>query len=347
MPAAGAATVEQLRRFDGVGFGQEFALSACPSTMRPSTTTSVISRARPADPAGLTVWEYVSFTIAHAMTGWLLACLSLSGFYRFGRMFGTLEWLINHKRRGRFSATLQRVLGRVPTAGERRRATREFFVRTRCDKLFYLILDRIPRDKLMALLSIGNQALLDEALARGRGVYLAFSHHGAHHVIAMLMALKGYKTAGVRDRREGAIRRYVQQRFDRVYPEFQRMHVLFADGYPRDIYRCFKDGCLLGSAMDVSRVRDPNQRTEEVAIFGEKRPFLSGPLRIALRCRAPVLQAFIVPEDGFRYRLEIVEILVDPEKVRDEAAAVARAMHTYADNVERHLRASPSLLSRV
>lgn len=330
-----------------MGFGQEFALSTCPSTMRPPTTTPVISQVRPADPATLTVWEYVSFTIAHAMIGGLLACVSLSGFYRFGRIFGTLEWLINHKRRGRFSAALQRVSGRVPMARERRRATRDFFVRTRCDKLFYLILDRIPRDKLMALLSISNQALLDESLARGRGVYLAFSHHGAHHVIAMLMALKGYKTAGVRDRREGAIRRYVQQRFDRVYPEFQRMRVLFADGYPRDIYRCFRDGCLLGSAMDVSRVRDPNQRTEQVTIFGEERLFLSGPLRIALRCRAPVLQAFIVPEGGFRYRLEIVEMLVDPEKVRDEAAAVARAMHTYAANVERYLRAFPSLISRV
>ncbi len=307
------------------------------------------------DSVKLSLWEYVSFTTIHAVAAGLLACLSLSGFYKFGRLFGTLEWLINYKRRRRFGAALERVLGRKPGAKERRRATREFFMRNRCDKLFYMIFDRIPREKAMTLMSIGNQALLDEAVARGRGVYLAMSHHGGLHVIAMLMALKGYKTAGVRDRREGAIRRYVQDRFDRLHPEFQRMRVLFADSYPREIYRCLREGYLLGSAMDVSRVRHSKQKTEEVTMFGEKQPFLSGPLRIAIRCRAPVLQAFVVPEPAFRYRMEIVAALVDPDLLgrdsnlapADEEAAILRALRTYAANVEEYIRASPSLLSRI
>lgn len=292
-------------------------------------------------------WEYVSFTVTHAAAACLLACLSLSGFYRLARLFGTLEWLINYKRRQRFAAALQRVLGHRPTTKERRRATREFFVRNRCDKLLYLIFDRIARNRATALLSIGNQTLLDDALARGRGVYVALSHHGAHHVIAMLMALRGYKAAGVRDRKEGALRRYVQQLFDRRYPEFPRLRVLFADAYPRDVYRCLQDGYVLGSLLDIGRVRTAHQKTESVTIFGEKRSFLSGPLRIAIRCRTPVLQAFIMPDTNFRYRLEIVETLVDPDKVSDEEAAVGQAMRRYAANVEKYVRASPSLLSRL
>jgi len=315
------------------------------------TTSSVASgaplRAAKTNGGDLTRWEYVSFTAAHVLTACLLAGVSLSGLYKIGRLLGTLEWLIDYKRRRRFVATLQRALGHKLRAGQRRRATREFFMRTRCDKLLYLVFDCIPRDKTMTLLSIGNRSILDEAMAREHGVYLAFSHHGAHHVIAMLMAIKGYKTAGVRDRHEGAIRRYVQDRFDRRYPEFRRMRVLFADSYPRDIYRCFKEGYLLGSTMDVSRVRDPNQKTEEVTIFGEKRLFPSGPIRIAIRCQAPVLQAFIVHEVDFRYRLEIVGMLVDPKEVLDEDSAVAQAMRTYAANVEKYVRASPILLSRV
>ena len=164
----------------------------------------------------------------------------------------------------------------------------------------------------------------------------------------MLMTLRGYKVAGVRDRAEGGLRRYVQDRFDRLYPEFQRMRVLFADGYPREIYRCFEDGFVLGSAMDVDRVRNTDQKAEEVTIFGEKRLFLIGPLRAAIRCQAPVLQAFIAAESGFRYRLDIVQTLVDPEKkVEDETAAIADAIHTYAANVERCIRAMPTLLTRV
>ncbi|MEK7731756.1 MAG: hypothetical protein AAB363_07850, partial [Planctomycetota bacterium] len=245
----------------------------------------------PAEAAGieserLNWWAYTTFTLAHAASSALLLLLTLPGLHWFGRVFGTFEWLINYKRRRRFATALRQVWGGEASGAERRRWTREYFTRSRCDKLFYLMFDRIPRAKAMTLLSIGNQELLDRALSRGRGVYMAMSHHGALHVVSLLMALRGYKTAGVRDRREGAMRRYIQRRFDRRYPEFARMRILFADSYPREIYRCLSDGFVLGSAMDVSRVRQPNQKTEEVTVFGETRPFPSGPLRIAHRCRA-------------------------------------------------------------
>lgn len=311
-----------------------------------SAAVEASSKARPGDRTTVTWWENASFAATHAVLSALLFCLSLRGLYRLGRFFGTLEWLINYKRRRRFAEVFERVLGRKPTGIERRRATREYFRRSRCDKLFYLIFDCIPRDKAMSLFSIHNKTLLDRAVRRGRGVYMAMSHHGPHHIAGMLMALHGYKAAAVRDGREGGMRRWVQNRFDRKYPEFRRMRVLFADGYPRDIYRCFREGYVLGSAMDVNRLRRRNQRAEEVTIFGEKRPFLSGPMRVALRCRTPVLQAFIVPEKYFRYRLDVVKILIDPEVVGDEDAAVATAMAEYAANVEKYLRATPALITR-
>jgi lauroyl/myristoyl acyltransferase len=277
----------------------------------------------------------------------LFKCLSLGGLYRFGRFFGTVEWLINYKRRRRFVRALKRVWGREPTGSERRRATREHFAQSRCDKLFYLVFDRIPRQRATELLSITNRTLLDEATKQGRGVYMAMSHHGALHVLAMLLSLHGYKTAGVRDRHEGPLRRYVQRRVDQSYPDFKRMRVIFADAYPREVFRCLQDGYVLGSAIDVSRVRRENQRTEEITVFGEKRSFLSGPLRVAYRCKTPVLQAFVLPEPGFRYRLEIVEVLIDPETTSDESTAVSEAMRRYAHNLEECIRKSPSLLTRL
>ncbi len=312
-----------------------------------SATIESSSKSRPADRKAITWWENASFTATHALLSAVLSCLSLRGLYRLGRLFGTLEWLTNYKRRRRFAVIYENVLGRRPAPTERRRATREHFRRTRCDKLFYLIFDRIGRDEAMALFSIRNKDMLDEASRRGRGVYLAMSHHGPHHIAGMLMALHGYKAAAVRDRKEGGMRRWVQDRFDRLYPEFRRMRVLFADAYPRDIYRCFREGYVLGSAMDVGRVRRPNQKAEEVTVLGEKRPFLSGPLRVALRCGAPVLQAFIVPQEHFRYRLDVVKTLIDPETVDDEDAAVTAAMAEYAANVEQYLRTTPAFITRI
>ncbi len=219
-------------------------------------------------------------------------------------------------------------------------------MQTRCDKLYYLVFDRIPREAALSSLTISNQELLDRASAHGTGVYLALCHHGPLHVAAMLMALRGYKVAGVRDRREGAMRRYVQSLYDRKYPEFGRMRVMYADSFPREIYRCLQDGYVLGSAMDVSRVRDPRQRSHEVKIFERSQVFLTGPLRIAIRCKTPVLQAFVLPGPDFRYELQIVESLLDPQSSEDEEAAVERAITRYAQNVESYVRAYPALLTR-
>ncbi len=219
-------------------------------------------------------------------------------------------------------------------------------MQTRCDKLYYLVFDRIPRETAFSSLTIRNQELLDRALMAGNGVYLALCHHGPLHVAAMLMALRGYKVAGVRDRREGAMRRYVQSLYDRKYPEFGRMRVMYADSFPREIYRCLQDGFVLGSAMDISRVRDPRQRNHEVNIFERPQVFLTGPLRIAMRCKAPVLQAFVLPGEHFQYRLEIEEVLLDSSVGVENESAIEQAIQKYAKNVESYVRNYPSLLTR-
>jgi lauroyl/myristoyl acyltransferase len=311
------------------------------------TARSIPTAARSVEGKEINLWQRVSFTVTHAVSVWMLFLLSRRGLYRFGRLFGTLEWLANYRRRRRFHRALEKVLGERPAAATRRQATREFFMHSRCNKLFYLISDCLAPDEAAGLMTIENQALLDEALARGHGVYLAMSHHGPHHVAAMLLAMKGYKVAGVRDRHEGGIRRFIQERFDRLHRESQRMRVIFADSFPREIYRCFKEGYVLGSAMDVSRRRRENQKAEAVTVFGQERHFLTGPLRIALRCRTPVIQAFILPERDFRFRFQMVEMLIDPDEMTDEEATVREAMRTYAGHVERFVRATPSLLSRV
>jgi len=297
--------------------------------------------------ANLKWWERASFTVAHAATSALLFCLSIRGLYAFGRFFGTLEWLVDYNRRKRFRRAYDRLMAESGTPRDRSRAMREFFRRGRCDKLFYLILDRISSEKTAELFSIGNQELLDRAAARGKGVYIALSHHGAHHIAAMMVAQKGYPVAGVRNRKESAIRRFVQQRLDRRRGEVENFRLIYSDAFPREIYRCYQEGYVLGSLMDVARVHRPNQKFEEVTLFGEKRQFLSGPMRIAIRCGAPVLQAFIVPGPGFRYCLDIVEQLIPPGDVADEDATIAQALQTYATNVERHIRAHPELMTRI
>lgn len=288
-------------------------------------------------------WDRFSFTIARSTVRFLARVLTLDGLYWFGYWFATLEWLINYKRRRRFAKTLKRILGDF-SPRQRRQHTRNHFIRTRCDKLFYLVFDRLSREEAVKRFEIVNQPLIDNALANGGGVYVALSHLGAHHVAGQLMVALGYKVAGVRDAREGALRRFVQDKYARRNKD--RVRYFFTDTYPREIYRCFEDNFVVGSAIDVSRVRGEHQRAVQATIWNEKRPVLVGPMRIALRCGAPVLQGLIVSKPKFRYQFE-VRLLVDANADGKSGEALEKAVQTYAANVEAFGREHPCHVSRL
>ena len=289
------------------------------------------------------------FGVVRGFLWGIASCLGLGGLYQFGRFFGTCEWLINHKRRRRFRKRLGATLGEhvQEMSCSMTYACWQHFVRTRCDKLLYLIFDKISREEIIRRTTFHDRELIDNALKQGRGVYVCVSHNGSHHVLIQIMAMLGYHVAGVRDRNEGAMRRYIQEKYEESFPELRAVRMFFADSYPRDLYRCFQDGYILGTALDVSRVRAAHLRTAKVKVFGEEREFLTGTMQIALRCKVPVLQGFVVSRDNFYFDLIPLDGLVDPDKEEDTPEVLQQAMQRYADNIGRHLLKYPDHYSRV
>jgi KDO2-lipid IV(A) lauroyltransferase len=281
--------------------------------------------------------------------GWA-RLFSLRGLYLLGQIFGTLECLVNFKRRARYRLALRQVFPEGISAARERKTVLDYFRRTRCDKLLYLIFDRLPKEKILRRIKFHGRQYVDEALRRGNGAYLMVSHNGSHHVLGLLLALLGYKAAGIRDRHEGAVRVYVQQKLAETFPEIaDNFRMYFADSFPRTIYRHFQDNCLLGSALDVSRVRGETLKTCPVRIFGESREFLTGTLQIALRCRATIVQMFVVSRPNFYFRLIVHPPLYVPdgEENGDSPQRVAQLMQRYAEGIEAHVREYPDHLSRI
>jgi len=286
--------------------------------------------------------------VRHFLCIWAHA-FSLKGLYLLGRFFGTIEYLINFKRRGRYRRELRNVFPEGLSPAAEQQVIRDYFRRTRCDKLFYLIFDRLPKDKILRRVKFHGREHLDEALQRGNGIYVMMSHHGSHHVAALLMALLGYRCAGVRDRNEGSSRIYIQQKYAETFPEIAAIRLLYADSFPRDIYRCFQENRVVGSALDVGRVRGLTLKTCPVRIFGETREFLTGTLQIALRCQATVAQAFVVSRPNFYFRLVVRPPVYAPngEPRADHAHRIPELMQRYADGIEAHVREYPDHLSRI
>lgn len=316
---------------------------------RPSTARSAEDQRRRESEKGVSWYDRAKFSIVRwFLSGWA-AAFSLKGLYLLGWWFGTIEYLINFKRRARYRAELREVFPEGLTRARESNIVRSYFRRTRCDKLYYLIFDRLPREKLMRRIRFHGRQHLDQALARGHGVYVMLSHHGSHHVAGLLMALLGYSCAGVRDRNEGAIRRYVQEKYAQTFPEFAAIRVLYSNSFPRDIYRCFRENRVVGSALDVNRVRGETLKTCPVRIFGRTREFLTGTLHVALRCKAVICQGFVVSRPNFYFRL----ILKPPLHVPEPAAPagtpeqIAEIMQMYADGIAEHVREHPDSISRI
>jgi len=277
-------------------------------------------------------------------------CFSLRGLYLLGAGFAVCEWLINYKRRRRFRKHLKTGFGqgtKVISRAAARRACLRHFIRTRCDKLFYLIFDKLPKEQILSRVRFPREADMAESLKGGKGVYVCLSHIGSHHVLALIIALKGYRVAGVRDPNEGALRRYINRKYDETFPEFRaHLRMLYSNTYPRDIYRCFQEGYVLGSTLDIGRERGAHLRMVTAEIFGKPRDFLAGPVQIALRCEAPIYQAFVVSRSNFYFDIVLQGPLADPDTAEDTPETLKAIVQRYADNIAEHLAEHPDHISR-
>jgi lauroyl/myristoyl acyltransferase len=318
------------------------------------TDAAVVSRSEPVQeaqrPERIGWFGRAKFGLVRWFMWWIVRAFSLKGLYLFGRFFGTCEYAVNFKRRARYRAELKQVFPQGLSRWREQTIIRSYFRRTRCDKMLYLVFDRLPKEKILKRIRFHGREHLDAALERNRGAYVLLSHTGSHHVAGLLMALLGYRCAGIRDRNEGVLRVFVQQKYAETFPEFAAVRVLYADSFPRDIYRCFRENRVVGSALDVGRVRGLQLKTCPVRIFGQTREFLTGTLQIALRCGATVVQGFVVSRPNFYFRLIVNPPLYSPPAGREDAGEnpvlVAELMQKYADGIDAHVREHPDHLSR-
>jgi lauroyl/myristoyl acyltransferase len=274
-------------------------------------------------------------------------CFSLRGLYLFGSCYGTYEYLTDYKRRGRVHRKLREYFGESHPASWYRRVAHRYFMRTCCDKFFYMIMDRIPRSKLMNRIKVINPDEVDAELAASRGVYVALCHWGSHHVAGLMMALRGYPIAGVRDEKESPVRRYIAQKYRDTFPEVANMKMLYSTTNPRQIMRHMQSGGVLASLLDVARRRGDQSRMVPVQIFGQMREFLVGPIQLALRAKAGIFQGFVVSRKNYYYQLICAGRLTSPDDTGDEDATIATVMQRYADNVEAFARAHPDHLMNI
>ena len=212
------------------------------------------------------------------------------------------------------------------TAADVRRLTSEVFARFSA----YLVDLFYSRQEGFALferrLRCEGLDHLDRAMARGHGVVVVSAHLGHWERAGMALARLGYpiKALAVRHR-DPAVEGFFDER--------RRHHglgIIHLDGSLRECYRHLGSGGVLGVNAD----RLYGEGGVPVRFLDRTVRFPQGPARIAARCDAPVVTAFMTMEAQDRLCLRIGE-----ELPGHDTAATTEA---FARRFERMVREHPT-----
>jgi lauroyl/myristoyl acyltransferase len=180
----------------------------------------------------------------------------------------------------------------------------------------------------------GAFALIDEALARGKGVLLVSAHFGAWDVAGVMVA--SHCPIHL------LVETFDDPRMDRLVQEQRRglgMEVIRIEKTPRQILRVLQQNGVVAVAVDR-----PLPRGEGVPItfFGQECWVPGGVAQIALKSGAAIIPGFCWYDEQFSptYYLGAAPIIY-PETTGDRRADAIRLMQRLFDEMEAYIRARP------
>ena len=235
-----------------------------------------------------------------------------------GRAMGVFFWLVLRPAQ-KIAATQLRMVHPCWSDPRCQREARQVFAGLgECLTDAVALLD--PREAAERTLDLddASAAVLDQALAERRGVVYMTCHLGPWERMAALLAARGYPISTVA--RESYDPRYHALFYERlrdrrgVRPIYRGLA-----GAPFAIVRALRQGRVVGFLMDLPGRID----TIDVTLLGRPAQLPIGPLRIALRTRAPVVVGSPAPGNGHR-RMVTVQRVITADLARDDELQLAQ-----------------------
>ncbi len=171
-----------------------------------------------------------------------------------------------------------------------------------------------------------DRAVLDQALARGRGVVFVSGHVGNWELLARRVALAGYPSQSIAKEASDAHLTALIEAFRRS----GRLKTIWRGqpGAAKQMLRALKAGEILGLLID----QDTKVQSVFVPFFGDLASTPRAAADLALRTGAPLIVGFCVRAQG-RHRISMEEVPASADPTAVTAELTAR--------IERTIRAYP------
>jgi predicted LPLAT superfamily acyltransferase len=186
-----------------------------------------------------------------------------------------------------------------------------------------------------------GRALVDDALARGRGTFLMGAHLGSFEVVRALGRTKPDLRVVVTMYEQNA--RKINATLAAVNPAAKPEVIgLGQVDSMLKVRERLDSNCMIGMLADRTLLNDAAASTRRMAFLGEPAAFPLGPLHMAAMLKRPVIFMTGLYRGGNRYDVHF-EMLADFSDVgRDtRAAAVDEALARYVALLDKYCRAAP------
>ncbi len=249
--------------------------------------------------------------------------------YGFAARLGRLGFRLAHKQRRIALESLKIAFGADLQQTQCLRIARDCFIlmaKSSVELFFLMDRPQLVRERVR----FQNQSVLQEALARGRGVILVSAHFGNFPLLLARLSLEGYPTAGI-------MRPMRDERVEKLFLQKREKFNI------RTIYSQPRKACV-DQTIDALRKNgivfiplDQNFGTAGVFVdfFGRKAATATGPVVLAQRTKAAVLPCFIIrqPDDTLRIvfepALELLQAATPEETIVANVQQLTRTIEEY------------------
>ena len=186
----------------------------------------------------------------------------------------------------------------------------------------FFTFSRMTPAEVRRLVSIEHMVHLKEALRLGRGALLITAHLGNWELGGAIMAALGYRLNVVflPQRMEKINRLFEEQRRERG------MQLIPLGRAARGVLQAFRRKECVVMLAD----RDFTAHRHSIVFFGEPAQLSSGPARIAMKTRVPIVPSFVLrqPDDTFMLRFYPPILVGDGDQVEDIENKIGKVMES-------------------
>jgi predicted LPLAT superfamily acyltransferase len=226
---------------------------------------------------------------------------------------------------------LGRVLGRKARPSDTFRHYHSF-ASVLLDRVF-LLNDQMSRFDVR----VSGAEIIEETVARGEGCILLGAHLGSFEILRSAGRTRGTRISMLmyedNARKTGAVLRAINPGLDMEIIALGKLDAMLK----------VEAALARGEAVGMLADRTLNDAdTVRCAFLGQPARFPTGPFRIAIMLKRPMVLLFGLYRGGNRYDIH-VERFADPGEVRgrERAAAVDLLVRRYAERLEHHCRLAP------